>query len=122
MNQWERIAKLMSEHDITLTKIASIAGVAPSAVTKWKAGGGIKADALNRIAVHFSVSADWLLTGKDAAPEPASRYPEVIALEEKINTMSENLVGLAGQLEAMNAQMNTVTRFTWRCLGARPGR
>jgi len=63
MSQWERIAELAKKHNISWTKLAKVAGVAPSAVTKWRSGGGIKTDALNRIAMHFGVSADWLLAG-----------------------------------------------------------
>jgi transcriptional regulator with XRE-family HTH domain len=61
---WERILALMNARGLNAKEIAEIAGVVPSAVAKWKAGGKIGADKLQRIAEHFGESVDWLL-GRD---------------------------------------------------------
>jgi len=58
---WERISALMKDRCINAKEIAEIAGVVPSAVAKWKTGGKIGADKLQRIADHFGESVDWLL-------------------------------------------------------------
>ncbi len=58
---WERIFALMKAEGLNAKEIAHIAGVVPSAVAKWKTGGKIGADKLERIANHFGKSVDWLL-------------------------------------------------------------
>jgi transcriptional regulator with XRE-family HTH domain len=63
---WERISALMKDRCINAKEIAEIAGVVPSAVAKWKTGGKIGADKLQRIADHFGESVDWLLGRSDS--------------------------------------------------------
>ena len=65
MNSWQRIQSLMEKTGISSRELAKIAGVVPSAVTKWKAGSSIRNAALSRIAIHFGVSTDWLVTGRN---------------------------------------------------------
>jgi transcriptional regulator with XRE-family HTH domain len=66
---WDKIKQLMDKDGLTSKEVADIAGVVPSAITKWKAGASIRTDALQRIAVHFGVSSDWLLGTSTAPPE-----------------------------------------------------
>ena len=55
----------MNARGLNAKEIAEIAGVVPSAVAKWKAGGKIGADKLQRIAEHFGESVDWILGRSD---------------------------------------------------------
>jgi transcriptional regulator with XRE-family HTH domain len=61
---WGRVLSLMQRERLSAKDLAAIAGVVPSAVVKWKHGGSIGADKLQRIASHFGESVDWLL-GRD---------------------------------------------------------
>jgi DNA-binding Xre family transcriptional regulator len=61
METWDRILSLMAKTRVNSKELADIAGVVPSAVTKWKKGASIRSDALRRIAVHFGVSLDDLV-------------------------------------------------------------
>ena len=70
-NPWPVIDRLMREHAVSARELADIAGVVPSAVMNWKQGRPIKTDSLFRIAVHFSVSVDYLL-GRAPISAPAS--------------------------------------------------
>ena len=64
----------MKARGLNAKEIAEIAGVVPSAVAKWKAGGKIGADKLQRIADHFGESVDWLLGRKtDELHNPHSK-------------------------------------------------
>jgi transcriptional regulator with XRE-family HTH domain len=72
-NPWPVIDRLMREHAVSARELADIAGVVPSAVMNWKQGRPIKTDSLFRIAVHFSVSVDYLL---GRAPVSAPRSAE----------------------------------------------
>ena len=65
MTVWDRISALMVENDVSSKKLAEIAGVAPSSVTKWSNGASIRNDALSRIAIYFGKTVDWLLTGRE---------------------------------------------------------
>jgi hypothetical protein len=74
---WRRISSLMSEHSLNAKEIAAIAGVVPSAVAKWKQGGKIGYEKLERIADHFGESVDWLLGRVVTAPGIACASPAV---------------------------------------------
>ena len=75
MAAWQQIASLMRSESLSAKEIAKIAGVAPSAVSKWKAGGGIKYDALRRLAVHFKTSEAYIQTGVEPGMQPPARTP-----------------------------------------------
>ena len=66
---WDRILSLMHRENLTAKDLAAISKVVPSAVAKWKNGGSIGSDKLQRIANHFGESVDWLL-GRDDSPTP----------------------------------------------------
>ena len=70
---WDKVKMLMDKNGLTSKEVAAIAGVVPSAITKWKAGASIRTDALQRIAVHFGVSSDWLLGSSTAPPTPKEK-------------------------------------------------
>lgn len=117
MNAWPQIKALLDKTGISARKLAEIAGVVPSAVTKWKSGSSIRNDALNRISVHFGVSTDWLLTGNespthptpamlppDSTTDPACRYPPGFDVCTEISQVKERLT-------AMEYQLDTIVRL-----------
>lgn len=67
MTVWDRISALMTEKGVSSKKLAEISGVVPSSVTKWSKGASIRNDALQKIAIAFGKSTDWLLTGQENA-------------------------------------------------------
>lgn len=83
---WDKIKQLMDKDGLTSKEVAAIAGVVPSAITKWKAGASIRTDALHRIAVHFGVSSDWLLGASTAPPVEAIQNNRVT--EKKLHGYS----------------------------------
>jgi transcriptional regulator with XRE-family HTH domain len=54
-NSWSVIETLMHQHGVSKQGLAEIAGVGPSAVTKWASGGSIRIQTIYRIANHFGV-------------------------------------------------------------------
>lgn len=78
--QWDRVKALMEKNGLTSKDIAAIAGVVPSAITKWKAGSSIRSNALRRIAVYFGVSSDWLMA---ASSDPPSKHAPIIIPDGK---------------------------------------
>jgi transcriptional regulator with XRE-family HTH domain len=95
---WDKVKTLMEKNGLTSKEIAAIAGVVPSAITKWKAGSSIRTDALQRIAVHFGVSSDWLLGNETfgsrlkQSRERAGITPE--ELGKKVEAKATYILGL----------------------------
>ncbi len=58
---------LLTRNSVGKKDLAKICGVRPSAVTKWVTGGGIDAINIAKIAIHFSVTTDWILGVTDRA-------------------------------------------------------
>jgi transcriptional regulator with XRE-family HTH domain len=124
MSAWKHIEPLMRKNGISSKKLAYIAGVVPSSVTKWKNGSSIRNEALNRIAVHFGVSVDWLLRESetsasiDASPTAIHcRYPEACDIQAEFGQVREELASVEASLASMTAQLDTVTRLLGAALG-----
>lgn len=64
---WTRIDSLLNAHHLSKKELANICSVRPSAITKWVSGGGIDAVNIAKIAVHFSVTSDWIIGIDDAS-------------------------------------------------------
>ena len=60
-NSFSTIHNLMNANGISKKQLAEIAGVQPSAVTKWSNGGAIRLKYLHKIAQHFNVETQHLL-------------------------------------------------------------
>lgn len=58
----ENLNALMRRQDASGAEIARIAGVSPSAVTRWRTGAQIRREPLERICEHFGLSPDDLLS------------------------------------------------------------
>ena len=96
-NSFELISPLMLKHGVDKKKLAEIAGVYPSAVTKWAKGGAIRIAQLEKIAVHFGVDVRELLPGNDSPSVKSEgeevKYWKVRALdaEEKLKRVQKAL-------------------------------
>ena len=63
---YEVLESLLKKHKVSIYKLAKDTGLQPSMFSRWKAGDYTpKLDKLQRIADYFSVSVDYLTTGKE---------------------------------------------------------
>ena len=70
-----RIRSLRKEKKMTQAQLAKVAGVSAAAVTQWEGGAQKpKAESLSRLADHFGVTANWLLTGIQRAPHDSDDW------------------------------------------------
>lgn len=58
-----RVDKLRTKKGVSYKEIAEICGVSPQNVQRWKSGGTIMPEHLNKLAVYFDVSVDFLMRG-----------------------------------------------------------
>ncbi|MCL1920845.1 MAG: helix-turn-helix domain-containing protein [Kiritimatiellaeota bacterium] len=72
-NSFSMIQALMTTRGISKKQLAEIAGVAPSAVTKWAAGGAIRVKYLHKIAQHFGVDTQNLLASSIIVKQSEAR-------------------------------------------------
>lgn len=126
---FDAIESLMHEHRVSKTEIAKIAGVGPSAVTKWAQGGAIREHHLVAIARHFDVSLDSLYPcrgqsegavrehppGYGAAP--ASQLQATCRIPASCDLPHE-LADMKAQLATLSAQVDTLTRLLGATLAA----
>jgi len=67
MNEvFNRIDNLRTKMGISLKKLAEIANSTPQNVQRWKSGGMIMPEHLNKLAIYFETTVDYLLTGKES--------------------------------------------------------
>lgn len=113
MRAWTQIERLMAERGLTGADVARIAGVVPSAVTRWKAGAQIRLDTLSRIAQHFGVSVDALAAtpdGDPALPASSRAAATVLRLEARdsqtaYETDRERIARMAEEIEELKRQL-----------------
>ena len=72
-------------------KLAEIAGVYPSAVTKWAKGGAIRIGQLEKIAVYFGVELRDLL--------PGSISPSVKSISEEVKYWKDRALNAEEKLQ-----------------------
>lgn len=110
MTPWERIFRLMHSNGVSSKQLAEIAGVVPSSVTKWKNGASIRNDSLQRIALHFGKSVDYLLTGtitRIIDPEtPSTLERENAFLREEVTHKDVEILNLKLKLDAANGELD----------------
>lgn len=58
-------------------ELASIAGVGPSAVTKWASGGAIRLQTVHRIAQHFGIDPFTIVEAAVSAATPQVKQGEI---------------------------------------------
>jgi len=63
---FSRVEQLRLEKALSYRELAQICGVSPQNVQRWKSGGTIMPEHLDKLAVYFGVSVDYLLTGRES--------------------------------------------------------
>ena len=95
MNIHERIQQLRKEHNLSQEQLADRLGVSRQAVSKWESRQSLPdIDKIIAISRYFSVSCDWLLTGKESSSLPVSDKQKVISKQRVMLTAS--CINIAG--------------------------
>ncbi len=63
---YENLKRLCSQRGTTPTGVAKAIGISTSMTANWKKGGMPRGDTLQKLAVYFDVSVDYLLGKEDA--------------------------------------------------------
>lgn len=94
MNIYERIQYLRKSHNLSQEQLADRLGVSRQAVSKWESRQSLPdIDKIIAISRYFSVSCDWLLTGKETKPAPV-RGQKIISKQRAMLTAS--CINIAG--------------------------
>jgi transcriptional regulator with XRE-family HTH domain len=98
MNFSHRFEILVRESPLNQKALAAQLGVTESAIVNYKSGRTPKAEELLRIAQHFGVTMEFLLTGSGASPQPAVNEAlwkqKAEHAEQKLAAMKAALTGL----------------------------
>ena len=119
---FDAIESLIHEHRVSKTEIARIAGVGPSAVTKWAQGGAIREHHLVAIARHFGVSLDSLCPCRGQREGAVREHPPgygagpALPLQTSCRIpancdLPHELADMKAQLATLSAQVDTLTRL-----------
>ena len=95
---FDKIAPLMERSGVNKRKLAEIAGVGTSAVTKWVQGGAVRIAQLKRIADYFGVDVSELAPSGNSLPVKESENStaeywrqRALCAEEKLKFVNEAL-------------------------------
>lgn len=115
MNMWGKIERLAYEKRMNSKALAEVAGVCPSTVTGWKNGARINSVSLKRIADHFAVAVDELLSD-DAPIKSVRETPAPYTTGEATGYVLKEVAGLRDhcarlekKLDYLTAQMDTIS-------------
>ena len=97
-NSYEIILPLMTERGIDKKKLAEIAGVYPSAVTKWAKGGAIRISQLEKIAVFFGVEVRDLM--------PGNVSPSVKSISDEVKYWKDRALDAEGKLQLVKKALS----------------
>ena len=93
-SHYDTIRPLMEKGGIDMKRLAMIAGVGPSAVTKWKNGGAIRIRQLQKIADYFGVDIHDLMPSNSLsvnASELERWKQRALAAEQKLARVNRAL-------------------------------
>lgn len=65
MSFWERLKKLMHEHDLSQRDMEGITGLKQPSISRWQFGTLPKADIAIKLARHFNMTVEELILGND---------------------------------------------------------
>lgn len=97
---YSNFEKLLKERGETAYKVAKETGISQPTLSDWKNGKSVpKADKLQKIADHFNVSLDYLMTGK----EPEEKESVLTPKDER--DIQKKLAATLDQLESQDGLM-----------------
>jgi Predicted transcription factor, homolog of eukaryotic MBF1 len=87
----------MKRNNIKANKLCKDLELSESSITDWKKGKAVPSvKALEKIAIYFNVSLDWLITGEERCQPLDKEDAELLALYQKLNSLGRsNLIGYA---------------------------
>lgn len=99
MNIYERIQQLRKSHNLSQEQLAERLGVSRQAVSKWESRQSLPdIDKIIAISEYFSVSCDWLLTGKETNT-PSAGTQKIISKQRVMLTAScMNIAGFVAMV------------------------
>lgn len=90
----ENLNKLLELHGAS-SRLAKATGISKATIMRWKAGGTVSDENIDKLCVYFGKSREWFLTGKE--PPPSDTAPRV---ERRMNLESEPLIEIMGSVWA----------------------
>ena len=102
---YEQFTKLCNEHNIKPTPLLKQLGLSAGNLQKWQNGASVNSDILYKISMHFGVSIDYLVTGKEKSSSTdnlSENEQEMLELFQKFNEREQ--IKLIGQLELLYRQ------------------
>lgn len=84
----DRLEEAASTKGKTLSGIATSIGLSRAAASRWRSGGGLSPEVLNKIAELLNVDAVWLKTGKRPYSDKANK--QIIHARESVNKYESN--------------------------------
>jgi transcriptional regulator with XRE-family HTH domain len=116
----ENLERLAYEQGKSLTEITNEAGMASSVISKWRAGSIPRNATLKKIADHFGVTVDYLLSDNpppvtkwDSAKE-TSEYGTLTPQEKQLVDIYRELTTEMGKMRLIQAVLNVYDRETNR--------
>jgi len=80
-----RIKQLLNNNNITQTKLSEETGISQNAISNYINGNRVPdAKALIKLSSFFSISIDWLLTGKNIASKSTNILEEYLELNKEL--------------------------------------
>lgn len=85
----DRVEKVLKEKGITKAELAEKVGIRRPTLSEWKKNGAIPSgDVCLRIAGYLGVSAEWLISGREAEERPERITPEERGLLAELRSLS----------------------------------
>ena len=102
-NSFDAIKHLMDANGVSKKDLAVIAGVGPSAVTKWASGGAIRLKYLHKIAQHFRMDTSLLLAESVVSPDSNK------VKQSKVSYWQERALLAERKLESIKSVVRSLT-------------
>lgn len=102
---YERFIQLCEENNIKPTPLLRQLGLSAGNLKNWQKGASVNSDILQKLSMHFNVSIDYLVTGKEiTAPmeQLSENEQEMLDVFSKFNDREQ--IKLIGKLEELYRQ------------------
>lgn len=102
---YERFIQLCEENNIKPTPLLRQLGLSAGNLKNWQKGASVNSDILQKLSMHFNVSIDYLVTGKEiTAPmeQLSENEQEMLDVFSKFNDREQ--IKLIGRLEELYRQ------------------